>query len=338
LELNREDPDLVRFRVPLFALWLKEDGRAEVRQQQVVRGNLVATNSITAAELISATEGLSYKGRTISTHEVEMWLDQFGSTENQRLILRLLSRLRERSLLTQEKFIFAVRDLHRLALLKAAEHGIKQSLSARKRLSNWYATHGDRAGKSGGSLLYTYRIENPIPYDNSGQPEQVAAAISKREQEQVVLVCVNDFVGSGRSAVDELKQVVIPALEDKVDNWRERVLVIYATLMGFETGLGYIDSQMASDVRLVCGVTLSEADKAFSPDSGIFLSAEDRIRANDLVRTIGLALEKRQPLGYEDSQALIVFPENVPNNTLPIFYKSDGTYKGQPWKALFPRS
>ena len=33
----------------------------------------------------------------------------------------------------------------------------------------------------------------------------------------------------------------------------------------------------------------------------------------------------------------VVFYDNVPNNTLPIFYKDGANYKGKPWKALFPR-
>ena len=42
-------------------------------------------------------------------------------------------------------------------------------------------------------------------------------------------------------------------------------------------------------------------------------------------------LEETHPLGYNNSQALIVFAYNPPNNTLPIIWSSKN------WKPLYPR-
>lgn len=64
---------------------------------------------------------------------------------------------------------------------------------------------------------------------------------------------------------------------------------------------------------------------------------ELRERAMRLADEIGSQLEKRHPLGYEDSQALVVFPDTVPNNTLPILYKQGRKYQGRDWIPLFRR-
>ncbi len=155
---------------------------------------------------------------------------------------------------------------------------------------------------------------------------------------QAVLVCVDDFVGTGYSATAGLKQNVLPLLEECIPGWQERILLVYAAVVGYEEGLAHIRVELGDDVHVACYHTLTSADKAFSPENDIFASADERLRAHDIAKRIGEALERRHPLGYEDSQALIVFPDNTPNNTLPIFYKNDTPYQGRPWRALFPRS
>jgi len=44
-------------------------------------------------------------------------------------------------------------------------------------------------------------------------------------------------------------------------------------------------------------------------------------------------------LGYDDSQSLIVFPHNTPNNTLPIIWAGNKNEKeiGVPWNPIWER-
>ena len=338
LEVDLQNHELVRFRVPLFALWLKLRGRTEVREAQVIRGRLGTLEELGSEELVTAARELSYRDRPLTPHDVAIWVSQFGRVSDQRLMLILLNRLRDRGLFTPDKFQFALTQLHKFALREATSRDIPQKLSARNRLANWYVTHADPPGKSGSHTLYEYRATNPIPSDNSGSPDRVISALVSANSNRAVLVCIDDFVGTGRSAVQGLKERILPLLEEKIPNWREWILLIYAVVVAYEEGLDYIQSNFGNDISVVCFQRQTEADKAFSPQSSIFESAEDRFRAQDIAKRIGDSLERRHPLGYEDSQALIVFPNNVPNNTLPIFCKADSTYQGRPWTPLFPRS
>lgn len=114
--------------------------------------------------------------------------------------------------------------------------------------------------------------------------------------------------------------------------------IVYATVAGFESGLRSIENAFPGVLSVSSVRTYSAADKAFSEDNNIFETAADRIRARDIAQRFGAQLEKNQPLGFEDSQALVVFPDNVPNNTLPILYKEGQLQNGHLWRPLFPRS
>jgi hypothetical protein len=84
---------------------------------------------------------------------------------------------------------------------------------------------------------------------------------------------------------------------------------------------------------------LHEWDKAFSNNSEIFPDSRMRELVKELSKRYGDKLYHKGPLGYDESQALIVFPHNTPNNTLPIIWASHRNEKtiGVPWNPLFER-
>ena len=79
--------------------------------------------------------------------------------------------------------------------------------------------------------------------------------------------------------------------------------------------------------------TLEEKDKCFNKDSIIFSNETEKQHAFQLVEDIGLKLVKNAPFGYNNCQALVVFSDSCPNNTLPILWK-----KSKIWRPLFVRS
>jgi hypothetical protein len=79
-----------------------------------------------------------------------------------------------------------------------------------------------------------------------------------------------------------------------------------------------------------------EANQNFRGER-LFQSNEELRDAMSMCCETGRQLwNEENALGFEDSQQLIVFSHNIPNNTLPIFWKR-GLYNGQPWVPLFER-
>lgn len=67
-----------------------------------------------------------------------------------------------------------------------------------------------------------------------------------------------------------------------------------------------------------------------------FRSVDEWERAKALFIDIGNKIDRRRPMGYGDFGMLVVFPTNVPNNTLPAL-RSYGRSGSSPWNPLFER-
>ena len=143
------------------------------------------------------------------------------------------------------------------------------------------------------------------------------------------LIFIDDLVGSGRQAIKAFKGEF-----EKLDR-----RVIYAPIFAFEDGINEINAQASYD-RIIVGETLYSDAKAFSDDSRLFPEAGLRSELREICEKYGNRLYARGPLGYEDTQALISFPHNCPNNTLPVIWagiKTDEKTRGERWHPLRER-
>jgi len=113
------------------------------------------------------------------------------------------------------------------------------------------------------------------------------------------------------------------------------VLVVVA---GFQDALTRIEEWVAEHrlpIRVACHEMFNDSHRAFSPTSRYFESEAEKATTRDLFYRVGTHIDKNQPLGYGDLQALLVFETSVPNNTLAaIWGTSSGSFK---WEPLFPR-
>ncbi len=152
---------------------------------------------------------------------------------------------------------------------------------------------------------------------------------------------LDDFVGTGGQAVDFLKWYY----SEEAYSWIKDIPVCYCVLCGFESALNMVRDHFADNgVQVIAGRVLRAKDRAFSPESPIWESEEERALAQRWAEDIGRDIvpqehpydPERDKLGWHGCQALVVFPHNPPSDTLPIFWGT-GTRRGRKWKPLFGR-
>jgi hypothetical protein len=105
--------------------------------------------------------------------------------------------------------MFAVGQLHKIVRQKAQERKFEIQLSNTSRQpQNIYVTHADKIGESGSALVRFYRNQNKMLERLCGSPEKVFAAIGKNVSSKSVVVCVDDFIGSGQSAAAQINDLM----------------------------------------------------------------------------------------------------------------------------------
>ena len=192
-------------------------------------------------------------------------------------------------------------------------------------------SHLGGVAKSGVRYGQLYADENGILADSVVEPDKLNAVLSARDDVRAI-VFVDDFVGSGQSATQAFKE-----LESKCgDQLRDRGLVlVYAVVSGFAESADRITGallRMKLPIEVHICDPLSQADQCFSNVSMVFENEGDRIAARAIASSHGTRLVKNAPLGFGDSQALVVFEANCPNNTLPILWA-----ERPDWRPLFRR-
>jgi hypothetical protein len=145
------------------------------------------------------------------------------------------------------------------------------------------------------------------------------------------------MIGTGNQAINYVKKL---KHHGKIGNQK----LYYYAIIGLKDGINEIKKSGLFDVVLA---TEEISHTAF--DTGHIFSAEESGVAKDMAYSIGeqltKSLNKIDPLGYENSGALVFFRYNSPNNSLPIFWASGkckileklGEQIEVNWISLFPR-
>lgn len=134
-----------------------------------------------------------------------------------------------------------------------------------------------------------------------------------------VIVFIDDFSGTGRTFVDLIKSI-------KTKISKKKIIFFVTSIM--EDAKKYIANfaeQNNIDIKIF---SIKEYIKAFDK-----FEDSDK-RRNEFVNMCKLINIKKEILGYEDSESLISFYRNTPNNTIAIFRDF---YIGNENIALFER-
>jgi|GEM_PF-6685175 len=229
--------------------------------------------------------------RLMMTETIYTWLANFQPSEYH-LMITLLSKL---------QFISEtdVQDL-----LKLLAEQLKRVLGVNLNKTNFFPL-GDYASESGSNYLYLLRkyLGAPEHCFPSSHFEQV------NSKDLSAMVFIDDIICSGNQATTFFKTRLADISVDKY----------YVALYAFNDGLEKLKAETQFK-SVIAAKILSEEYKAFSDKSQWFQNSTERDAIRNICKEYGKKLYPKGPLGYDDSQCLLVFPHTVPNNTLPVVW------------------
>lgn len=318
----------------LFKSWLIEKGIKEIMTTFVDRDSILDRKQqeenayVTSEEIINLTSCWDlYRGKQITEDHVRAWLNQFDNYISQRLMFKILQKIKFYSQSEIRSKMNEAYNIIRRDIIQRIEYG-------KRKQSDIIVSYIDGPGKSGGGkYAKLFADENGIYAENVIERGKLADAIYKNERLQSI-VFIDDFIGTGESA----KQYFIELKEDCNDildsvNFK----LFYIAITGFQKSKLEVEETI-NHLRLPIQVhicdTLDSQDICFNEDSYIFSDESERINALRIAHEIGSKLVKKYPLGYGDCQTAIVFSDSCPNNNLPILWKESSSPE---WMPLFKR-
>lgn len=194
-----------------------------------------------------------------------------------------------------------------------------------------------KPGKSGAAISYwIHGLMKRNDLQSMNFHSSVEAFISYRnsvvwETLNDVVVYVDDFIGSGGSVVDALsldkKRVRPEVLSDACSG---RLNVVAAIVM--DNGYSKITKDISG------AVILGDSQcKGFDPHKNVFGSYFKTKAVREMCYKYGEQLYKDCPLGYKNTQSLVLMQHSSPNNTVPVLW-SNNQYQGRNWIPLVPRN
>jgi tetratricopeptide (TPR) repeat protein len=200
--------------------------------------------------------------------------------------------------------------------------------------------------KSGHRSLYAFQkaVRGLGENERSFVDEEAFREIAVFDNPSVVkpqtVVFIDDFVGRGVQAVDYLFDCF------KKHPWLSSCRAYYCALVGFSDGVKEIkaDAKPSGVADIFVAKELLKSDRAFAEENPAWSSQDARLEAKRWAEKIGYQVlggnpnyvPERDKLGWRDSQALVAFSYNVPNNTLPLYWGT-GARNGKTWRPLVSR-
>jgi hypothetical protein len=332
--LKEERPDRLTVGVPFFKRWLEAEGIyrlppkgiAEQDQERTVTEDArLEVSSHEVRSLVRRWENFKYRGEPVGRDQVERWLAQFELPAERRLAFRMLERLR---LVNDAQVFTGFRQLQRLV---ARESKVRLA-RGQKALSHLFVSPLGKVGGSGHQFAYTYRQANNIRSQNMIDPERLIDRLTSRPDVKTV-VLVDDFIGSGKTAIKALTPIA-----ERVGEMKSRPAVTWFlfAVTGLPAGVEAVaDSEpgRALALQVELSHTLTQADMLFSSRSTVYQDPDERSRAREMLQRYAKRIGARWPLGFGGHAAPIVFPDNCPNNAPAVLWADSND-----WTPLFLRT
>lgn len=245
---------------------------------------------------------------TVDMASVSDWLDQFKS-DHRDVAARVLDAVDFVSLERVSAF-------YRTGLKSLQGwHADPTQRQGRWRFCPWSTS----AGESGDSMLHNFRVANGLATRPNNElfihPSDILKAGLGADDS---LVFVNDFIGTGTEVCDA---------------WNEMFAELTAgigsvyLLVALTHREGRARVCADTDVQVVFGQELTDADNLFDPACAHFSAAEKAA----ILKYACLA-DKKRPKGFGDLGLVVVFQHRCPNNSIAILHA-----QSRKWTPLFPR-
>lgn len=195
--------------------------------------------------------------------------------------------------------------------------------------------------ESGAHLLYYFRQVNRLPKSlfldcaaafRPVSPDAGVVRFAPRSLQATRYVFFDDLVGSGNQACLYLTPY-LKGLRRVSPNIDFRFLSLFST----SHGLDRLNESSMFNGKAECLFELDDSYKSFGSQPRYFSSAPswmNRAVMKNIAAHYGSLLDKKIPLGYDDSQLLLAFSHNTPDNSLPIFWNEG---RAHPWAPIFLR-
>jgi hypothetical protein len=180
-------------------------------------------------------------------------------------------------------------------------------------------------------MLYRYKIANAL----RGTPLEPHFISMRdipdlRRKADSIIVFVDDFIGTGDAAT-----TFWTGKKEDVDQQRPALVEIVppnakcylAVAIGYNAGINRI--QQNTPLTVLPWQIFTDRDRVFSTANTQFDNAEKQTIMNYCHRT---NCASDYVTGYGDTQSLVVFEHNCPNDSLPILWVENAS-----WKGLFSR-
>ena len=328
------------FVLPIFGAWLADIGVQQLisdrLSEELVSLVLDEENSaaILSEEVVELAKGWhTYRGLKIGSDEIKAWYQQVENPRDQRLLFSILQRAKVSS------------EAHIRERLRESFEILRPSISVyvtrsrNARRDDIIVTYVDGQAKSGSTYASLYAEENKISSASVLSPNTFQEEFRKREElvESIsAVVIIDDIAATGDSLSGNVQKFIDNNLEC-LRSVKVMVNTIVSTKRAQDRILQSISKIDNVDVDFRTCEVLAEKHFALPEDRSGFKGVDDWERAKALCIDIGSKIDKRRPLGYGEMGLLVVFPTNVPNNTLPLLRSYSRTSSKSAWKPLFER-
>lgn len=302
----------IKFTIPQLLVSINKASKEKIKNNITIDDFI--SDNLNSIELIMSEKWNIYKKKTIGEYEltlikIEKWLSNFSINEFD-YALEIMGNIKVFSKTEVENMIRILSETIRTMLKNDFD-------------DVYFFGMGESPSDSGSQLLYSFRKSMVV--NESKFPKELSNIQNLNPKK---LFFFDDIIGTGKQATtfynNYLKNLNIDCY--------------YCSLVGFENGINNLNKNAGFKKIIPC-IKLGNENKAFSNNSINFPDSVRRNKIKKFAIKYGNKLYPKGSLGYDGSEALIVFPHNVPNNTLPIIWAGPSNEKEitEPWFPLFER-